>query len=220
MTEETGLERPVLTAPVIRRLFDEVSSHLRAAESFNHRLTIAGGASLALRWDDRFTYDVDVLEHRLRYEAQPAGARSTGAVDFISMRFPAELERAARLVAEAAQLPRNWLNGAVAIFAPAGDLHLEDLYRSDCLTVDSPGPSILLAMKLHAGRDHDIQDAARLIRETGITQPRRLFSLVKEAYGSDAITPDTVGFVQTLLDLVRETEPLSPESGAPPFRAD
>ena len=202
MTEETGPERPVLTAPVIRRLFDEMSSHLRAAESFNHRLTIAGGASLALRWDDRFTHDVDVLEHRLRYEAQPPEARSTGAVDFISMKFPAELERAARLVAESAHLPRNWLNGAVAIFAPAGDLQLENLYRSDCLTVDSPGPSILLAMKLHAGRDHDIQDAARLIRETGIAQPRRLLGLVKEAYGPDAITPDTVGFVHTVLDLI------------------
>lgn len=193
---------------MIRRLFDEISSHLRVAESFNHRLTIAGGAALALRWDDRSTHDVDVLEHRFRYGATPE-ARSTEAVDFISMKFPAELERAAGLVAEAAQLPRNWLNGAVAVFAPAGDLHLEDLYRSDCLTVDSPSLNVLLAMKLHAGRDRDIQDAVRLIRETGIAQPRRLLDLVEEIYGVDAVTSDTAGFVYTVLDLGREMDPLS-----------
>lgn len=117
------------------------------------------------------------------------------------MRFPAELERAADLVAEAAQLPRNWLNGAVAVFAPAGDLHLEDLYRSDCLTVDSPSLNVLLAMKLHAGRDRDIQDVVRLIRETGIVQPRRLLDLVEEIYGADAVTSATAGFVYTVLNL-------------------
>ena len=209
VTEESALEPPVLTASVIRRLFDAVSSHLRDARSFNHRLTIAGGAALALRWgqSDRMTSDIDVLEHRFRYHAQPPGTRSTGTVDFISMRFPAQLERAAALVADAAQIPSNWLNGAVAIFAPAGDLQLEVLYRSDCLTVESPGPRILLAMKLHAGRDRDIRDAALLIHETGVTQPQRLLDLVEEAYGPDVVTADTVGFVDTVLKFDLETDP-------------
>ena len=178
-----------------------VSSHLRDAKSFNHHLTIAGGAALALRWEDRFTHDVDVLEHRFRYRPQTLGTRSTGKVDFISMKLPAELERAASLVTETERLPHNWLNGAVAVFSPAGDLQLEVLYRNDWLTVESPGPSILLAMKLHAGRDRDLHDAARLIHETRIAQPRRLLGLVAEVYSEEVVTNDTARFIDAALSL-------------------
>ena len=47
------------------------------------------------------------------------------------MRFPAELARAARRVAEAEGLAPNWLNGAVAIFTPGCDLNERSLCRSD-----------------------------------------------------------------------------------------
>lgn len=206
MIQEKESAPLILTAPVIRRLFDMVSSHLRDAKSFNHHLTIAGGAALALRWDDRFTHDVDVLEHRFRYQSQTLGTRSTGEVDFVSMKLPAEMERAASLVSEAERLPRNWLNGAVAVFAPAGDLQLEVLYRNDWLTVESPGPRILLAMKLHAGRDRDLHDASRLIREARITQPRRLLGLVAKVYGEEAVTADTARFVGAALSLGRRVD--------------
>ena len=107
-----------LDAADIRYLFDRLSSHLREAGSTGHHLMIAGGAALALMWEDRTTHDVDVLEHRSRAPQHQGAERRTAAVDFISMRFPAELATAARLVAEAEGLPRNWLNGAVAIFTP------------------------------------------------------------------------------------------------------
>ncbi len=112
-----------LDAADIRYLFDRLSSHLREAGSTGHHLMIAGGAALALMWEDRTTHDVDVLEHRFSAPQHQGAQRRTAAVDFISMRFPAELATAARLVAEAEGLPRNWLNGAVAIFTPGCDLH-------------------------------------------------------------------------------------------------
>ena len=56
----------LLGAADIRRLFDELSSHLNDAGSTGHHLMIAGGAALALMWQDRLTHDIDVLEHRFR----------------------------------------------------------------------------------------------------------------------------------------------------------
>lgn len=191
---------PRLGADDIRRLFDQLSSHLSAA---GHHLMIAGGAALALMWEDRTTHDVDVLEHRFRAPPEPHSERRTTAVDFISMRFPAELARAARLVAEDEGLRRNWLNGAAAIFTPAGELHPQVLHRADCLTVEAPCATVLLAMKLHAARALDLQDAARLTRDADITDPDQLLALVANAYGADAVTAETADFAHRALALAR-----------------
>ena len=190
-----------LGAADIRRLLDRLSSHLRDAGSTGHHLMIAGGAALALMWDDRTTHDIDVLEHRFRATPHSDAERRTTAVDFISMRFPAELARAARLVADAESLPRNWLNGAAAIFTPAGDLHPQVLYRSDCLTIEAPSPAVLLAMKVYAARPLDLQDAARLARDTGTTDPDQLLALVADAYGADAADPATADFAERAVSL-------------------
>ena len=197
---------PLLGAADIRRLFDKLSSHLSDAGSPGHYLMIAGGAALALMWQDRLTHDIDVLEHRFRAPPNPDSERLTTAVDFISMRFPAELVRAARLVADTEGLPRNWLNGAVAIFTPSGDLHPQVLHQSDCLTVEAPSPTVLLAMKLHAARPLDFEDAARLARDTAITDPDQLLRLVADAYGADAATADTSDFVHGALELALDQD--------------
>ena len=191
-----------LDAAEIRRLLDRLSSHLREAGSAGYHLMIVGGAALALMWEDRTTHDVDVLADRSGAPRRhvPAGRR-TPAVDLISMRFTPEIARAARLVAEAEGLPRNWLNGAVAIFAPAGDLQPQILHRSDCLTVEAPCPAMLLAMKLHAARGQDLADAARLARDAGVSDPGEMLELVAGAYGADAVTADTSDFVESALSL-------------------
>ena len=202
----TGIGPPIphdrqLDAADIRYLFDRLSSHLREAGSTGHHLMIAGGAALALIWEDRTTHDIDVLEHRFRAPQHQDVERRTAAVDLISMRFPAELATAARLVAEAEGLPRNWLNGAVAIFTPGCDLHPQVLHRSDCLTIEAPSATVLLAMKMHAARDQDLQDAARLARDAAITDPDQLLALVADAYGTDAATADTADFADHALSL-------------------
>ena len=202
----TGLGPPVppdpqLGAADIRRLFDRLSSHLGGAGSAGHHLMIAGGAALALMWEDRTTHDVDVLEHRFRAAPHAGAERRTRAVDFISMRFPAELARAARLVADAEGLPRNWLNGAVAIFTPAGDLRPQVLHQSGRLTIEAPAPAVLLAMKVYAARPLDLHDAARLARDTGATDPGQLLALVTGAYGADAADAATADFAEQAVSL-------------------
>ena len=191
-----------LDAAEIRCLLDRLSSHLREAGSAGHHLMIVGGAALALMWEDRTTHDVGVLTDRSRAPRGPGAAgRRTPSVDLISMRFTPEMARAARLVAEAEGLPRNWLNGAVAVFTPAGDLQPQVLHQSDCLTVEAPSPTVLLAMKLHAARGQDLEDAARLAREAGISDPDEMLALVADAYGADAATADTGDFAERALSL-------------------
>ena len=191
-----------LEAAEIRRLLDLLSSHLQEAGSTGHHLMICGGAALALMWEDRTTRDIDVLtaQSQAPRSPEPAGRR-TPSVDLISMRFTPEMARAARMVAEAEGLPRNWLNAAVAIFAPAGDLQPRILHRSDCLTVEAPSPTVLLAMKLHAARGQDLSDAARLARNAGISDIDEMLALVADAYGTDAITADTRDFASRALSL-------------------
>ena len=195
-------------AVVVRRLFDGLSSHLRSTGSHNHNLTIVGGAALALLWDDRLTRDVDVLEHRFRWRHDSPAERPTGAVDFISMHIPADVVKAARLVAETENLPWNWLNGAAAIFTPECDLDPQVLYRSDCLEVLSPSRRVMLAMKLHAGREADLEDAARLATETATTDTAQLQALLEHAYGPEAVTADAASFAERALTLAQEAPSL------------
>jgi len=142
-----------LDAAEIRRLLDRLSSHLREAGSTGHHLMIVGGAALALMWEDRTTHDIDVLltdRAGAPQDPVPAGRR-TPSIDLISMRFTPDMARAARQVAEAEGLPRNWLNGAVAIFAPAGDLQPQVLHRSDCLTVEAPSATVASQVRCNSG---------------------------------------------------------------------
>lgn len=192
-----------LDAAEIRRLLNCLSSHLQEAGSARNHLMIVGGAALALMWEDRTTHDAGVVfPDRAGAPQDPAAVgRRTPSVDFISMRFTHELVRAARLVAEAEGLPRDWLNGAMAILAPAGDLQPQVLHRSDCLTVEAPSAAVLLAMKLHAARGKDLEDAARLARGAGISDPDEMLALVADAYGADAATAETSDFAERALAL-------------------
>ncbi len=58
-------------------------------------------------------------------------------------------------------------------------------------------------MKLHAARALDLQDAARLARDTNITDPDHLLALVADAYGADAVTAETEDFAHHALSLAQ-----------------
>ena len=78
------------------------------------------------------------------------------------------------------------------------------LHRTDWLTVEAPCAAVLLAMKLYAARDWDLQDAARLARDTHITDPDQLLTLVADAYGTDAATAETRDFAHRALSLAQQ----------------
>ena len=50
-----------------------------------------------------------------------------------------------------------------------------ELPAANCLTIEAPSPTVLLAMKVYA---------ARLARHTGATDPDQLLALVADAYGA------------------------------------
>jgi len=60
---------------------------------------------------------------------------------------------------------------------------------------------VLLAMKLHAARGKDLEDAARLARDVGISDPDEMLALVAGAYGTDAATAETADFAERALSL-------------------
>lgn len=202
MTEPPGHPQRgrMLNAAEIRRLLEALDAILLDEDSSHHHILVVGGAALALMWEDsardRTTRDIaDVLEHRFR--APPE--RRTSAVDLISMRFPTEMVNAVRLIAELEDLPDNWLNSSAAIFTPNGDLRPQLLHRGHCLTVESPCPELLLAMKLYARRNHDLMDSIRLAHDLSITRPAELVALVETAYNRDAAEASTNFAAQTAL---------------------
>lgn len=72
------------------------------------------------------------------------------------------------------------------------------------LTVAAPSATVLLAMKLYAARDWDLQDAVRLASDTHITDLDQMLALVVDAYGAAAATAEIDHFAQRALSLARE----------------
>ena len=83
-------------------------------------------------------------------------------------------------------LRRDWLNDQTASSdLPAVAAHTDTIFQGKRITVAHPGPQYLLATKIVAGRQKDIDDAAALIAATGpYTGVDDLCRLVAEVYGT------------------------------------
>lgn len=57
------------------------------------------------------------------------------------------------------------------------------------------GGDYLLAMKLRASRDRDLDDAVVLARETGRTTRESLYELITDGYRRGTVIPDLEAFV-------------------------
>lgn len=121
-------EAPLFDAAGLRGLLDEVDNALGPGKPIE--VVACGGAVMLLKYDIRRTNDVDV----------------------ISEPFPDELRRAAQAVGERHHLRDEWMNDAAKTSIPKLTPRLEAVYSGQGLTVLSPGPHFLLAMKLAAGR--------------------------------------------------------------------
>lgn len=118
--------------------------HLRA------HIFIVGGAAMSLTYRrSGTTFDVDALI-----------VDETGSV-----------VEAAREVAAERGLPRDWLNDNVrhlSVTRPEPDLCARTIFDSPHLVVTGASARHLLAMKVHAARDKDLEDITTLVRELGI----------------------------------------------------
>ena len=177
-----------LSRTEIERLFDELAERLHEKRTFA-KLHVVGGACLALAYErDRTTEDIDVRVDT-GHEA---------------------LEEAIREIAQAHDLPPQWLNDQPRGFIPEGDdARSPTLYESRSLVVTGASGEYLLAMKLEASREKDEDDIRYLLDHLGITdadtaleQHRTLFPnsrrtsearalLAMLAQDDDRLTPPT-----------------------------
>ncbi|HWG99252.1 MAG TPA: DUF6036 family nucleotidyltransferase [Pilimelia sp.] len=157
----------------IRQLFDELSEELTRRGS-RAEVFLVGGAALALAYDARrATRDVDAV-------FQPKE----------------EVYAAAAVVAARHDLPADWLNDSVKGFLPGDDPRARPVYESDALRVDVASPEYLLAMKLLAARDQDVDDIVLLYRMCGFTTASQGLDLVESVYPGRTVAPK----VQFLLE--------------------
>ncbi len=123
-------------------------------------LLIAGGAALAMRWNLRYTNDVDVVSEGMTAEVRAAAAR-------VGQRYG---------------LREDWLNDGAKGFAPR--LHTEPdlVFSGEHLQTYTASAEYLLAMKLVSAREEDTGDIAFLVNETGMVTVDDLLRLVEDAY--------------------------------------
>ncbi|HVT17889.1 MAG TPA: DUF6036 family nucleotidyltransferase [Thermoanaerobaculia bacterium] len=136
-----------LSRAAILRAFDALARELETGTGETRsEVVIAGGAALVLLYGARdATRDVDAF--------------AVGSTD------SAALQRAARQVASALDLPENWLNDGAKGYLN-GVLPGKVLLDRPALLIRALAPQQLLAMKLSAWRDDvDIADARVLLRE-------------------------------------------------------
>lgn len=112
---------------------------------------IVGGAAMSLTHRrSHATFDVDALI-----------VDETGSV-----------VEAAHEVAVERGLPRDWLNDNIrrlSVMPPEPDRCASTIFDSLHLVVTGASARHMLAMKVHAARDKDLEDISTLIRELGIT---------------------------------------------------
>ena len=126
-------------------LFEDLAEHLRERGARGH-IYIVGGAAMMLAFGrSRTTRDVD------------AYVRNQGAQH-------ADVMEAVRRVAGKHGLPQDWLNELATMFMPSGeDRRAPVLFDSPHLVVTGASAEHMLAMKLQAGREADLDDIDTLL---------------------------------------------------------
>jgi hypothetical protein len=158
MTDDTAR----LTRADILDLLTQVGAFLDH-RGWRATVYVAGGAAMSLLFDARAaTRDVDAV---FRSDA-------------------GQLAAAVRHVADQNGLPATWLNDNVAALVPSAD-------DADAVELTFPGlqvllssPRHLLAMKMLAGRERDLDDLAVLFRTLGITRPEEAVAVTEDVFGS------------------------------------
>ncbi len=123
-------------------------------------LIVCGGASMMWRYDDRLSSDVDVINSLL-------DDRTRQAVVDVGKRFG---------------IHHDWMNDSVSRHQVLPHFEQERMYTGRNLVVESVNGQALIAMKVLAGRDSDLRDAARLAADLGFTTYDEIYEAVTETY--------------------------------------
>ncbi len=148
-------------------------------------IVIVGGAAVIPQWRHRGTDDVDVISKSLTPEVREAIAQ----------------------VGRKHGVEENWLNDAARISVPKLDPDLTILYQGNRLWVYAPDNEYLLATKLFAARETDVEDACLLAQNTGITDLGDMLYLLQRAWPSHLLEPKHRYFAQSITKELAETSP-------------
>ena len=162
-------------------LLDELAERLHEKRTFA-KLHVVGGACLALAYErERATRDIDVRVD--------AGHEA--------------LEEAIREIAQAHDLPEQWLNDKPRGFIPEGDdARGPTLHESQSLVVTGASGEYLLAMKLEASREKDEDDIRYLLDHLGITDADTALEQHRALFPNSRKT----GEARALLDMLAQDD--------------
>ena len=160
---------------------DELDAELAAVDSVRVHLVAVGGAAMLSRLPNRLTGDIDII--------------SEGMTD--------DLRRACERVASRNGLAPDWINDGAKGMTVSVEVSPERIFTGNCLVVDSAGPRYVLAMKLAAGRDSDVNDCIHLIRELRVRASEELLDLVATALAPRTPPPRTTYWTEQVFARAR-----------------
>ena len=147
---------------------------------------IVGGAAMSLTHRrSRVTFDVDALI-----------VDETGSV-----------VEAAREIAVERGLPRDWLNDNISqlsVMPPGPDHQARTIFDSPHLVVTGASARHLLAMKVHAARNKDIEDIKTLVRELGVTTMAQVREIHKAVFPHADLPKRSAQSVSELLEKLED----------------
>jgi len=112
---------------------------------------------------------------------------STRDIDASFEENPSALREAASHIAHREGLPSDWLNdGAKGFLYTQPPVALWRDYPG--LEVYLPSLDYLLAMKVAAGRDRDIEDARALVQRLGLSEPQEVITILRKYLPSQYLT--------------------------------
>ncbi|MDE0122092.1 MAG: DUF6036 family nucleotidyltransferase [bacterium] len=185
-----------LTPPRIIELFQQIDAQLYQLTDRNHDVMIAGGAAVALLWDNqRITNDVDVVSEGMTPLLRAAIAR----------------------VARDYDLEPGWFNDAAKLKAPALPVHDPTLvFDGERLRVYAVPARYALAMKLVSARDVDKGDIPALLSASDVKTRGELYRLVQDAYPSHRIPAATTYIIDQAWEAYQQNRAEREEEG--PYR--
>lgn len=149
-------------------LFDELSDELRFTRT-HARIYIVGGAAMSLAYSqERRTDDVDARIDAGHYR----------------------LTEAVRKVGRRHGLTDSWLNDQVTTAIPRkADVRAKTLYQSQYLTVTGASAKHLLAMKLAAAREKDVDDIGVLCKQLELKDAEAAIGIFGELFPKEQVKP-------------------------------
>lgn len=160
------MSQPGFGAADITELLGELAAQLHS-RGLRGEMFVVGGAAIALAYDTR---------------------RSTRDIDAV-FAPKSEVYAAAAVVARRRGIPTDWLNDAVKGFLPGPDPDPRPVFDAPGLRVDVASPRYLLAMKLLASRDDDVDDIRTLFTACGFTRAAEGLDLVESTFPARLISP-------------------------------